>query len=330
MTTGKVTDCGCFGDFLKLEPYQTFWKDVVLSAMALTFWFFRKKATPLKTNEMGGFVIMGTLAFVVIALLSWYGIKGKLIIVAIGLFMSLGYAFFHQHGRGKGLGLLKFGILSVLTVLFAFRNINDLPIANFRPYKIGVDLKECTSEVGLNPGKTEKIFTLTNKATGEQITASSDDYMSKKMWTEYDVVKGKTIENIIEEPEEPPCKDFKVYNAEGESVEEEIKNFPGWQFLVCSYDIDKAKKEGFVNINALLEKVKSNKVAINGLTGADIADANKQTGGLYSFNNLDATPIKTIIRANPGLVLLKNGVIMGRYHHNHLPSSEEILKELNK
>jgi len=184
MMTGKVTDCGCFGDFLKLEPYQTFWKDVVLSIMALTFWIFRKKATPLKTNEMGGFVLLGTLAFVIVALLSWYGIKGKAIIVFIGLFASVGYAFFHQHGRGKGLGLLKFGILSVLTVLFAFRNVNNLPIANFRPYKIGVDLKACTSEEGLDPGKTLKTFTLKNKTSGEEITASSDDYMAKKLWQE--------------------------------------------------------------------------------------------------------------------------------------------------
>jgi len=122
----------------------------------------------------------------------------------------------------------------------------------------------------------------------------------------------------------------RIYNADGDSVEEEIKNFPGYQFLVCSYDIDKSKKEGFVNINALLEKVKSSRVAINGLTGADISDANKQSGGLYEFNNLDATPIKTMIRANPGLIVLNNGVITGRYHHNHLPSSEELLKELNK
>jgi len=330
MTTGKVTDCGCFGDFLKLEPYQTFWKDVVLSIMAITFWVFRKKATPFKTNEMGGFVLMGTLAFVIIAFLSWYGIKGKLIIIGIGLAASVGYAFFHQHGRGKSLGLLKFGILSVLTVLFTFRNVNNLPIANFRPYKIGVDLKTCTSEEGLDPGKTLKTFTLKSKASGEEITASSDDYMAKKMWTEYDVVKGKTVEKVLVEPEEPPCKDFKIYDADGESVEEEIKNFPGWQFLVCSYDIDKSDKGGFVNINALIEEVKSNKIAVNGLTGADIADANEQSGGLYAFNNLDATPIKTMIRANPGLILLKNGVIHGRYHYNHLPDAQELLKELNK
>ena len=42
-----VTDCGCFGDALKMEPWQSFWKDIVLLIGLVLLYFFIKMSLKL-------------------------------------------------------------------------------------------------------------------------------------------------------------------------------------------------------------------------------------------------------------------------------------------
>jgi uncharacterized membrane protein YphA (DoxX/SURF4 family) len=55
----KVTDCGCFGDAIKLDPWQSFWKDIILMVFILHLFWFRKDYTPvLRTRE--GHLVVGS------------------------------------------------------------------------------------------------------------------------------------------------------------------------------------------------------------------------------------------------------------------------------
>lgn len=330
LATGKVTDCGCFGDFLKLKPYETFIKDIILSAMILFVWIFRKHLTKfINIKEYGVFIACAVFGFFLVTLLGKFGMQGNINTLIVGLVSAIIYGLYQYKSLPSMASWLPFALGSILTVWFTFRNITNLPWINFRHYKIGQDLRKCTNEEGLDPGESIKMFTLKNKKDQSTMVASDKDYMNQKLYTEWEVVPGKTTETIIREAQEPPCKDFHVFDAEGGELKDSLLNYKGYSIWVTSYSLDKANKEGFTRINNLIKEVKTPETLVIGLSNSDITKANSYSGSLYNFNNLDATPIKTMMRSNPGIVVVKDGMIKGLYHHNHLPSAAE-LKALMK
>ena len=264
----KVTDCGCFGEFVKLKPFESFIKDVVLTVLIL----------------------------ILIALAGKYKLITK---------------------KGLAYGLL--GVLSIATLLFTFRNVNNLPIVDFRAYAEGTNLRDCTNDEGLDPGERDVKFVITKG--GEEKTVGMNDFgkFSKEGWEYKD-----RIDVVIREPELPPCKDFLINTDDGDQIQDQVLGHTGVTFFVNSYDVTSADKDGFKRINDLVGSFSDPSIKKYGVTGTDIAKASTYTDGKYEFYNLDATPIKTMNRSNPGLSILKDGVLVKKYHHNHLPSVEEV------
>jgi uncharacterized membrane protein YphA (DoxX/SURF4 family) len=64
--TNAVTDCGCFGDAIKLTPWQSFYKDLVLMVFVLHLFWYRKKYVPVLRSREGWAVVLAT------ALISFY------------------------------------------------------------------------------------------------------------------------------------------------------------------------------------------------------------------------------------------------------------------
>lgn len=276
--TNKVTDCGCFGDFLKLAPSQSFQKDIFLMVILVGLILLaRKHLKPLFNARIG-----------------W--------------------------------GLL--GVLTLLTVWFSYRNIEHLPVKDFRAYAAGTDLRKCTSNEGLNPGKKEIYYNMVNSATGEQKEMESKLYMSSKIWENKDwKIEGDPREVVLEEAELPKCKDFNIENGDGEEIQDEVLGNPGYSFLIGAYYLDKSSKTGFKDTNVLMKAAKQKGVDIYGLTASSIEEGNRLAEGIYSFNNIDAIPIKTMVRSNPGIVLLKDGKILGKWHYNDVPDMADLSKE---
>ena len=275
--TGKVTDCGCFGDFVKLKPFESFLKDIFLMLLIIPLIIFRKSIFPIFKKP------------------------------AIGL------------------GLL--GLLTLLTLGFNLRNVFDLPIVDFRAYKEGTNLIDCTSDEGLDPGETIVYYTLEQAGKTKKVT--SEEYMDKKLWkdTSWALNKEKTETIVVKEPELPPCKDFMVFNENEENIADSLLHLSGYHFFVASYQVEKSQNKCFNKINQTLQDAAKEGIRADGLTASGIPEANQRAKGIYVFNNLDAVPIKTMIRANPGLLLIKDGVIVEKWHHNKVPSWAEIKKK---
>lgn len=58
----KVTDCGCFGDAIKLKPWETFYKDVVLTILIFFLSYKTRLIKPLKSNFFPGKVVFWSFA----------------------------------------------------------------------------------------------------------------------------------------------------------------------------------------------------------------------------------------------------------------------------
>ncbi len=317
--TGKVTDCGCFGDFMKLEPIETFSKDVVLTILLVIMWLFRKYWTPFVGKQAGAFTILALITALVTAFMTSYGMQGKMVIISIMAISALVYAIIHLSERGFALRAVAFAVLGIAASIFTFGNVSDLPIVDFRAYKVGTNLVDCTSTEGLDPGDTLVKFIMEKE--GKTETIASEDYMKyyKDGWKMKD-----RVDEVIREPQEPPCKDFVVKDDEDNEYQEDILQHEGYSVWVSSYDTDKGSKEGFKRVANFLGSIDDASVSKVGLTGTDIGKANKLVENKCGFYNLDATPIKTMNRSNPGVLILKDGVVMEKFHHNHLPDESTL------
>ncbi|OWY26037.1 DoxX family protein [Sphingobacteriales bacterium UPWRP_1] len=277
--TDKVTDCGCFGDFLKLKPITSFYKDLVLSGLVIVLFFLYKHI---------GLLFNKRLAFISLAVL---------------LFASLG---------------------------FTMSNYYNLPVVNFRAYKVGTDLMKGKSTEGLDEGEIQTWYTLVNKATNETKEMESKTYTSSGVWRDstWTIDKSKTRQVVIREPEMPKIKDFIVNDRNEQDVADSLLSIQGYHFFVTSYNLDKASPDGFKKINELLRQAANENITASAIISGNLDSAEQLGEGLFKAYTLDATPIKTWMRSNPGLTLMQGSTIRGLYHYNHLPTWEELKKQM--
>ncbi|MCC7303181.1 MAG: DoxX family protein [Bacteroidia bacterium] len=276
----KVTDCGCFGDFLHLKPWESFWKDIVLMALLICLFFFRKHIRPV----FGG-KLMGVFLFLVIA----------------------------------------------ASVAFPVYTYNYLPVFDFRPYKIGTNIIEASSiPEGAPLGKTMSYFIYENLKTGEK----KEFDMNHLPWQDTLTWKysEKSRDVILEEAYVPPIHDFHINTLDGFEYTEDILKDPGYKFFLVSYSLDIANESAFREMNDFAELCRKNNIPFMVLTASsDQVESFKQKLSLnMDFYLVDATQLKTMIRANPGLVMLKGPVVVDMWHYHSFPSFTEVQSQYMK
>ena len=202
------------------------------------------------------------------------------------------------------------------------RNVWDLPVVDFRPYKIGADLNKGRSTEGLDEGLIQTFYTLKNTKTAETKEIESMEYTSSGIWKDknWEIDKDKTRQVTVREPQLPKIKDLMIIDPNGVEVTDSLLAIPGFQFWVTSWNLDKSDRQGYAAINAVMSNAKAAGVPIFGLSNAPFEQSNALADSLYTFYNLDPTPIKTMMRSNPGVMLIKDNVVIDKWHWNHLPT----------
>jgi len=253
----KVTDCGCFGDAIALNPWQSFTKDIVLLILIVYMIFRRKK---MKSA----------------ASLTW--------------------------------GSIALGATLTLCIILARMAIEHLPFIDFRPYKVGVDIRKA-----MLPSE-DFIYRYIMEKDGKEY--EFDAYPTDNSY--------KFVKMILLNPEaEPKIRDYNIWNDEGDFTEESLT---GTKLLVIFSDVNKARiktiPEIIVLSGQLQEKAETWVVMANDEATYETFRHEYQIALPYYFG--DGTVLKTVVRAIPGLLLLKDGVILGKWHNNDIPSAGEI------
>ncbi|WP_428742014.1 DoxX family protein [Tenacibaculum sp.] len=128
-----------------------------------------------------------------------------------------------------------------------------------------------------------------------------------------DIAKGMKYQEGSDEI--PPIHDFEISTDDGDKLEEMLANEKA--MLIIMYNFEKTKKEGIAEVAKAAEKAKNQGYEIYVLTASYIEDletTQKEFGLPYTFGFCDETALKTVIRANPGIVTVKNGVIVGKWN----------------
>ena len=191
-----------------------------------------------------------------------------------------------------------------------------LPQFDFRPYHVGADIKK-GMEIPEGAEQPEFVTTFILEKDGQRKEFSLEEYPDST-WTFIDSRTVQTKKGYV-----PPIHDFSITTVdEGEDSTEEIVADKGYSLLLVSPHLEQADDIHFDEINRLYDYTKQHGYRFLCLTASTeeaIGRWKDRTGAEYQFANTDETTLKTIIRSNPGLVLLHNGSIKGKWSHNALP-----------
>lgn len=202
-----------------------------------------------------------------------------------------------------------------------------LPIFDFRPYHVGMNIKQGMEiPEGAEQPEFESTFLL--RKNGETREFTLDNYPDST----WEYVDTRTVQT--KKGYEPPIHDFALTTCDtGEDITEQVLTKKGYTFLLVSPRLAVADDSNFGDIDQIYEYAEEN--------GADFycvtASANDEierwrdlTGAEYKFCNADETTLKTMIRSNPGLILLKDGTIIGKWSHNALPQTDDLTAPLQQ
>jgi uncharacterized membrane protein YphA (DoxX/SURF4 family) len=259
----KVTDCGCFGDAIKLTPWESFYKDIFLLVLIGILFLFRDK-------------------------------------------LEIHYG-----------GWRKWSVVGalVLGVVLSITAIRNLPFIDFRAFKEGVNIREA-----MEPS-APLAYDYVMKKGDEVLTF--DQYPSGD---EYEFV-----EMNIKNPDAlPKISDFALWNEEGDFTEQVLQ---GEVILVLTSNLDKMATRNIEDISALIQGASAEGIDVK-FVGASSEESIRELLAKMrweiDYYLADATVVKTIIRSNPGIVILQGGTVKKKYHHNNTPDIKTVISELRR
>ncbi len=265
-----VQDCGCFGDFLKISPWTSFIKDIVLLIMSSYIVRQQKHFSSFFQNSQWAYITAGLAIFVSFA--------------------------------------------------FEAHNYFHLPIWDFRPYKVGTYIPDAMVEI--QPPVYENQLIYKNKNTGEEKTFI-DEFPDGDEW---EFVDRKQI--VLEKGIPAPIHDFILTSNEGEDLTSQILDFEKPILLFVINDLDKVKNHGVEALKSFINQSdQTNEINYAFLSSSSDEQLElwKSEQGLIGTNLAgDETMLKTMIRSNPGVVLLRKGTIMGKWNFRDFPTYEKL------
>lgn len=222
-------------------------------------------------------------------------------------------------------------MVSMYTFLFvfvlSFYCLENLPILDFRPYKIGVNIKSAMEvPEGAKPSEFESRFVL--EKDGERREFTLDNYPDST-WT---FVETRTL--LKEKGYEPPIHDFSMMSMEtGEDITDSVLLDKGYTFLLVAHRIEEADDSDIDLINEIYDYSVEHGYGFYALTSSsdnEIELWRERTGAEYPFCQMDDITLKTIVRSNPGLLLIKDGTILNKWSGNQLPDEYVLTDSLDK
>ena len=234
--------------------------------------------------------------------------------------------------KGPLLSIVLTGATMILYFYLVDYSYNHLPLIDFSPYKVGVNIPDAMKmPVGAPKAIYENNFIYKNLKTGEEkkFTEANIPWKDTLSWK---YVKAEDA-ILIQKGYTPPIHDFRIETKEGEDIKDFFLYDEKGTFIVIASNLQKSNRGGMKKIAELATLAKRkgyNFIALTASSPDSFETFKNETGAQFDFFNTDEIVLKTIVRSNPGLILLKKGTIMKKYHYNDVPKAEELVDQIPK
>lgn len=259
-----------------------------------------------------------------LVLTNWETFWKNVILLAMTLVV-----FYHKEKYKSIFNFLEQTVILASTIIFMlcieFYCYRHLPILDFRPYAIGKNISEgMTIPEGAPHDEYAITLKYRNKQTGETKEFSEQNYpwQDTLNW-EY----VSSSEKLIQEGFKAPIHDFVIEHPEMGDITQDVLQDNGYTFLVVAYNINKTNPENQKKLNQLAAYAQDKGYRFYCLSASVADDTRKYAENHqvnYEFCSTDEIQLKTIVRSNPGLVLLREGTILNKWGHRDLPEVDEI------
>lgn len=267
--SGKIKECGCFGDCIKISNTATFYKDVVLTAAAIFLYIFRYRVFPIFNKS----AINAT-------------------IVACGAIFAFGAQWWVLH---------------------------HLPYHDCLPYKVGNNIWQ---KMQPSPDGKEAVYatTFVYEKNGVKQDFTADNYPWKDSTWKF--VSSKSVE-ISPATGLSEIHDFSLTDSSNVDQTQAILTTKGYVFIWFLREPDKANKDNMDILRSLMDKAKAANVPfyVACSAGRDLCKVYQEAWNMKDipFMTIDVTVNKTVMRTNPGLMLLKDGVVVNKWSYLDYP-----------
>ena len=231
---------------------------------------------------------------------------------------------------------VAFGLLSFVYLTAVYWSYNHEPVFDFRPYKVGANIPEgMKTPVGSPTDVYQNVYHYRNRKSNEVKQFDDRDYP----WKDTINWKFESMDPplLLKKGFRPPIHDFSIQTIDQENVTDFYLQDSLFTFFAIAYDLEKSnyKKQNELNRLADWAKFKGyHFVGLTSTTGGTLDKYKREQLPAYEILFTDQVTLKTIIRANPGLILIRKGTIIGKWHFNDFPTpekAEKIIKaEMNK
>jgi len=273
-----VTDCGCFGDFLKLTPWQSFSKDVVLLLMISFLCYRRKHIRPWGPSFLAPAAV---------------------------------------------------GLTAAGTMVFAFYTWNNLPYLDFRPYAVGKNLPQ---GMAIPEGAPVDVY---KDLWFYKVDGKVNTYTTEQEPWEIKQANGEAAEFVDRKTElvskgyVPPIHDFVISDLNGNAYTDDFLQAEHCLLIVSPF-LDKARTEAWMEVAGMVDWARQKDIKVAVLTGSGKEEieafATRYATKQWPFYQSDGTVLKTMMRSNPGLMVLSKGTVKALYPARSLPDTRELAK----
>lgn len=324
-----VTDCGCFGDAMKgslgrsLTPWESFTKDMVLLVFVLPLFFFRKR---IKFNTWGDDLAILSGALLLLAFYCW--VFSWWFPMLFTLVVLAGYLLIKRIVEEPKGEWATAGWVALASILFMAYNTTYLPVKDYRPYAVGKSIVEQQQEA--KPPVNKTYVTYINTTTGEE-----KEYLTTEPYPWDDpnfAFKDNSTRVEVVDPGVPSqVQDFVLFNMDGEDLTDDVLHADVPVLLIVAKTVSETRTGCQPAINSLAAAAAEAGWMVYGLTSSgydeteEFRHANQNP---FEYLICDEITLKTVVRSNPGVLVMQQGTVRGKWPWRKVPSFPEAAKTL--